>query len=60
MPFDFDNELHNTPEWQQFVNNRALFGSVYVDSNIPNYLLKHGMRSASTEVGGRRCLARSN
>ena len=39
IPLDFDNKLHNAPVWELFVKNRALFGSVYADSNIPTYLL---------------------
>ena len=39
MALDFDNELHNAPDWQPFAENRAHFGCVNTDSNIPPDLL---------------------
>ena len=38
MPLDFNNGLHNAPDWRPFVENRVQFGSVYAVSNIPTYL----------------------
>ena len=34
MPTDFDNEIHNAPEWQPFVESRVLFGGVDANSKF--------------------------
>ena len=38
-PLDFNNEMHNFPDWQPFVVDWALLGVAYADSNIPCDLL---------------------